>query len=272
MSLFSSLNYKDILKKTFEERKSALNDVSYQEMAQHCRVQKTYLSKVLNHDGNLNADQVFLACQYLNLNDEETQFVALTHQIQNCQIDQRKRALLKEVEKIQAQKLKTESHIRTQEVFTREQSLDDYYTDPLFVIIHMALTLETYQKDPLKLAAAISIGQDVLKTYLRKLEQMGVIEFKNSRYRIAKDNLHLSSDSPLYKAYRTMMRLKALEQMDRSEKDAFYSFSVVFSTSPKIRKLIQKKFLDLISEIQKEMAKEPETDVYQMNFDLVGWT
>ena len=55
MNIFKYLNYKVILKEKIKDLKEGRRGrFTFEALARACRIQKTYLSKVLNHDGNLN--------------------------------------------------------------------------------------------------------------------------------------------------------------------------------------------------------------------------
>ena len=48
MNIYNELDYRDILKKTIEERKKIDSSITYQAMATYTRIQKAYLSQVIN--------------------------------------------------------------------------------------------------------------------------------------------------------------------------------------------------------------------------------
>jgi transcriptional regulator with XRE-family HTH domain len=72
-------------------------------MADYCGVQRTYLSKMMNREGNLSEDQIFLASKYLGLSPEETDFLLLLRAASATEIPERRLHLESLAEKIRVQ-------------------------------------------------------------------------------------------------------------------------------------------------------------------------
>ncbi len=274
MSIYSAQNYKDVLKNTLLSKKERMGAKGYtfQKMAEVCGVQKTYLSKVLSREGHLTSDQLFLACEYLSLSLEERQFTFLLYELEKSYVEKRKEEILKEIRNIRRKHQTTDSHIKGQKVSVVAEDMSQFYLDPLQQIVHMFLSVEKFARSPSSICEILNIPKLKLTEILKKLESLKVVHYKNDRYFVSEDNLHLNSSSYLYPAYRKLMRLKAMEQIERLNSDQSYNFSVVFSTQPEIKDRIHKEFLELLTKSQKWISAAKETEVYQMNFDLFTWS
>ena len=76
MNYYEATHYKEILKENLTEKKKHISKrFTFQNMAHHCGIQKTYLSKVLGRDGNLTADQLFLASDFLGLDADQREYL-----------------------------------------------------------------------------------------------------------------------------------------------------------------------------------------------------
>lgn len=104
------------------------------------------------------------------------------------------------------------------------------------------------------------------------LERLNFIEFDGKKYSLTKQSTHLPTDSPLFQPYRAMQRLVALERIQKLPKERTYNFSVTFSANETVRMEIQKKFLTLLTDIEKLVTNAADEQVYQMNFDLFDWS
>lgn len=51
-----------------------------------------------------------------------------------------------------------------------------------------------------------------------------------------------------------------------------YNFSVIFSANPRTKQKVQTAFLDFLKLAQEMVGKAKTEEVYQMNFDLLGWS
>lgn len=273
MSVYSNLDYKSLIRARIEELQAQDGPRAYtfEALARHCRVQKTYLSKVLNREGNLNPDQLYRACEYLRFQEKEREFVFLIYEHENTQIESRRKELKAKIEAIRSSQEKTEAHLDVQTQDNQTIDLLKYYADADLVLIHMFLTIRRYALNPDLLLEDLSLGKPRLNKLLEDLEQMGVIRQEGSGWKVIKDNMHLSKTDLMYKVYRQNMRLKALEKMNKEDSQA-YSFSVAFSSEPKVREQIQENFMNFLKSTQKLVQSGQEKEVYQINFDLLSWS
>lgn len=276
-------SYKEVLKNAVLHGgpKDDGSRLTFQAMAEHCRVQKTYLSKVLNHDGHLSEDQLYLALDYLEFDDEAREFTLLLMAWEKSIVPARKASLERQIKSLRGMKLKTESNLSVETSHTQAADLTPYYLDPLMQIIHMYLTIRRFALNPDKIADSLRISLPALNRRLKNLESMGIIRLHFSserrgrieRVEVLRDNLHLPQDSVLHASYATRLRLKAMERMENAEHpDDAFRFSVIFSASPKTRERIHASFLDWLKGIQKIVQSDREEEVYQINFDLLNWT
>lgn len=273
MTVYEYQNYKFFLKDcVLQQRGKTAHKLTFELLASACRVQKTYLSKVLNKDGDLNSDQFYRCLVFLKLDENEKEFLQLVYDHQTTEVPEKKKILATKIESKQRQYLKTEANIKAESQSTSTELLNTYYLDPYFSVIHMYLTIPKYQKDSALIATELKMSPKLLTEYLDKLLEMRVVEKQHSEFKIIKDNLHLSENSPIYKAYRSLMRIKSIQQMETLPPEKSYSFSALFSTEPAAKKTIHKAFLNFLKETQKIVQKGKETDVYQMNFDLFDWS
>ena len=99
-----------------------------------------------------------------------------------------------------------------------------------------------------------------------------MVTLDSGTYQVHHDHMHLPVDSPIYRAYRTMLRLKSLERCQRLPNDRAYSFSVVFTANETIRQDIRQAFLGFLATVEAMAQGAPDEDLYQMNFDLFDWS
>lgn len=245
---------------------------TYGRLAKYCRIQKTYLSRVINHDADLSEDQLYLTSQYLQLNHEETEYLQLLHGYERTNLDGRRQQILKDIELIQSKKMKTESHLSRSEVVKPNLNIDLYYTEPWLQIIHMCLTIPKYSKQPLLLGPLLRLSETEIQGHIAALKSLKLVTESKGKVIPTKDDIHMPTEHPLYATYRTMTRLKSIEQMARLPIDKRYSFSVVFSSNPQTRAKIHQEFLQFLKKVKSLVESNKESHVYQLNFDLFDWT
>jgi hypothetical protein len=89
---------------------------------------------------------------------------------------------------------------------------------------------------------------------------------------VLKDNLHLSPESTIYRPYRTLLRFKAMERLDRLNAGDAYNYSVLFTADEEVRRRVQARFLEFLKDVQDDIQAAPAQEVYQLSFDLFRWS
>lgn len=277
-SVHSSATYKEALRGVLEDKKdSALSRHSYsfQAMAKACGVQKTYLSKVFNGDAHLNSDQLFAAARYLDLSGAELERVTLLHERERAQNPDRRAHLAQRLEELETRSLASQTHLKAKPARLQKEIESEFFLDPELQIVQLYLCIPKYAANPASLAKRMGISTTALDAKLAKLERLGFVERKGAAIRVLRNDLHLGDDSPLIGAYRSLMRLKAVERFartDASPKNAPYGFSALFSASEKTKIEIHRNFLAFLKESERLARASAPEEVYLMNFDLFGWS
>lgn len=275
MNIFTRLDYRKIIRELLLEKREAfgVSAYSFQKLADACRVQKAYLSTVLNENAHFNADQTFLACQYLGLSPQETEYLDLLQSHERSIAPERREQLTKKIEQIKRQSLKTEKNIELKPSADIEEArkMNRYFLDPYLQIIHMILMIPKYATSHELIAKALKIPKSTVDQALHELIQMRVIKLDKNKITVLKEQVHLPRDAEFFEAHRTLLRLKSLDHLKTSEDQDKYSFSVVFTCDDQTRQSIHTKFLGFLKSVQSEVSEAESTGVYQMNFDLFSW-
>ncbi len=271
---FAEHDYRKLLRESLLARKARFGRrYTFEKMAQSCRVQKAYLSKVLTGNGHLSEDQAYLICEYLGFTTLERDFILLLLALDRCSVISRQRELKAKLQNIKDLAMQTDSHIDA-EPLTDERSteLSSYYLSPLMQVVHMFLTIPKYAKNIDAIQNCLKISKEQLESLIKALERMQIVSFTDRGYKVIRDNLHLSPNSELFATYRTLHRLHAMEQIPRCDKNETYNFSAIISSSEKARNFIQEGFLELLKGAEKMVRNEPNEGVFQINFDLFNWS
>lgn len=275
MNVFELDDYKIILRSAMTERRRQFGfRFTFEKMAEACGIQKTYLSKVLNGSTHLNADQLFAACDYLQLKPPETEFVLLLRESQIVLNAKRAGLLSIKIKNARKEYLKSESVIEFDKVTTIETHKWEYYTDVDLQLVHMFMTVPEFAKEPIKICDQIGINEERLQAILLKLQLWQLIDFQKGIYKAKDPKLHLSENEPVFIAFGILHRIKTLEKLRRAkpEKSDDYFFSALFSANSALQVRLKKKILDLLKEAQREAANSKLEQVYQLNIDLFRWS
>lgn len=271
--MFDLDGYKPVLKASLLERQRRISRTyTFQNMAKACRVQKTYLSRVFNGDAHLNDDQLFLACAYLGFSEDESRYVSLLHLHERSSVAEKRERLRREIEAMRQEHLTVSRHLKAASVPLNASDYAEYYLDPSMQIVHMYLTIERYARDIGKVREQIGISEVEMTAVLARLTRLGFIAFRSGRYHVLKDGMHLPAESPLYRPYRTLLRVRALQRIEWLPPGETYNFSVLFTADDDARRRIQAHFLEFAKKVEEEVKGAPARDVYQLGFDLFKWS
>jgi uncharacterized protein (TIGR02147 family) len=277
MLFANETDYRSILRETVVSRKRFDSKINFQNLSKYMRVQKPYLSKILAGKADMNADQLFLAGEYLGFNEEEREYLGLCLELSRSVLEKRRQALFKKIKTLQNKYSKTVSHLETKK-FVDPEKLQEYYLDPVTQIVHLCLSIKRYQENLPLIAKELKIGQDKVGHALNTLTRLKIIhpsEKIDNQYEIALKNIHLSEDSFLCNPNHALLRMMAIYQIQTESispsKEKPYRLSVTFSADSEAFEILRSYFLDLVKKSEKIVDKAKLENVYQMSFDLFRW-
>jgi hypothetical protein len=274
MSVFSQRNYKSAILALLERRRSdALNASQWTNtaIATACNVQKTYWSRVVNGQADLNGDQLFLALKFLDATLDERRFITLLHQRDRSELADRRSVLDKEISAFRTQAIDAKDHVSSVKSAASADGMQLYYLDPMVQLIHLFLTIDRYAEHPEQLTTKLGIASGALNSALSLLRSLGIITTRDRRVVVLKDSMHLPANSPIIKPYQIMNRLKGLEKLQRSIGKEQHAYTLFFSADDDARAEILTKFMLFLKQVETIVRPAKCAKVFQMQFDLLDW-
>lgn len=275
--IFSCDSYKAAISAQMMELKKKFGRTySYEKMAEACRIQKSYISKVLRDEKtHFTADQLFLVAQYLNLSKSETQFLELLMARDRSASKERRVTLEQDIKKIRQQNMRTEENINNVRKVPLSEEIDlaSFFLDPDAQLVHVCLSIEKLARSLQLLAKVTGLGDSRVQRTIKKLKDLGLVYESHGQLCVKELAMHLTKDSPYFVAYRQLVRLKILERINALSVDSSYNVSVFFAGDARLQEEIQAEFLLFLKKIRAKVddCKKPES-VFQLTFDLVPWT
>lgn len=273
MNIYNYTNYKSYIKDWVEAQKNLGMKVTYSSLADIARIQKTYLSKVINDlNVHLSQDQTFLISEYIGHNDNEKQYFELLLDYMRTDLIARKKDLKRKINELKSKELKPENHLKVNNLLPQEdfQEYSHYHLDPWNQIIHMALTIPYFQKSPLKIASSLHMPEEEFTRRLQLLKKIGVISI-DKKISVLKDSLHLSRQSPSFWPWHKQISSSSHERSRLQNNEIDLNFSVTFTANEDVFNQIKVKFLSFMESCQSDVKSAPSEKLYQLNFDLIDW-
>ena len=145
--MLSESNYRQIIREVVEERKSIDGKINFQAIGESTRIPKSYISKVTTEKAHFNCDQLCAICEYLGFNEIQIRYMMLLLELERCTQKKHKYILSKDVSAIRNKVLDSAKYISAKSDKLSDESLRDYYIDPLNQIVHICLSIPRYQKE-----------------------------------------------------------------------------------------------------------------------------
>jgi uncharacterized protein (TIGR02147 family) len=275
MNIYLVRDYRQILRQLVELRRLHDPRANFQSLAKAARIQKSYMSKVVTGRAHLTTDQMFLVCRHLELDGEAARYLELLLEWERTGVEVRRRELSRLIEEARAPHLESQAHLLAEPVTVSTGGLTDYYLDPLNQIVHVCLFIEAFRKDSALLARELHQPPERIVGALSTLERLGLVRRragKGAGWELVTTNLHLTRQSPVYRPWRSQLKLMALTRLDMMQATDSYSFANVFSGDRATFEAIRVKFLEFLKDADQMIKPAPDRNVFQMSFDLFPWT
>ncbi|MFN9938169.1 MAG: helix-turn-helix domain-containing protein, partial [bacterium] len=119
-----------------EERKKIDPSMTFQVFASAIKVPKSYLSKALRGDADINFDQLYLAAKFLGYTQEQHAYLEMLLQLERCSVHERRKNLQQQISAFRDKHLQTHQHIEATRAQPDQQDLSQYYYEPINQIVH----------------------------------------------------------------------------------------------------------------------------------------
>lgn len=270
--MLSSFRYRDFIKSAIGRAKERGEELTFQQLAEAMRVQKSYLSRVMADKAELSSDQIFLLAKFLRLNAKETEFLHTCLEWERSGLKERRTQLKEQLESLRKSLLESKEHINAPKIELDAAALQQYYLNPTMLIVHMAIAIPRYQTNVSLLAKDLRMAEADAERCLLKLVEMGLVEQRKNTFSPRIEALHLPRESPLYVPWRNALRALANGKLQFSNDQNAQSFHVLFSGDKEAAEKIWSDFLKFIQRTETTVRKAPCEDVYQLSFELIPWT
>lgn len=167
-------SYKMFLKSYLEQP----NSFSITDLAKRSRIQRQYLSRVLNQNAHFSEDQAWMVSHVLALSDLETDYFIHLVRLERTALPWVQKKLKEKSHQIKEQNdaFNARLHKETQIVDDTNEHIKEYYLNLRLQLAHALLFLQKYEQDPLQLCDALDIEEDELIDLLKRLERMSFIK------------------------------------------------------------------------------------------------
>lgn len=252
MLVYEFESYKEFLKSYIKENKKP---GIIGELANASGCDRSYLSQIFNSKVQLTPDHLNGICEFLDLNEEEENYLTLLLLYERASDLNYKKKLEFKIKQTQNRKLSVSEKITSESIDLNSEYLKMYYSSWIYSAIHILSSNNDYQT-PESIAQKLNLKISKVKKCLDDLRKHNLVSFDGKKYKHNGQNLHLAIDSPLVLQNHLNWRVEAVKDSDN--KDSLH-YTSVFTVSKSHIKDIKKNILKLI-ENKRKLVTESGTE------------
>lgn len=260
------LGYRQLLKVLVEEKNLTGEAMSFSKLASLAKIQRSYLSQVVNLKHHLSNDQLYAICEVLQLSKDVRQHLMLLSEWERCKLDPRKMDLERKLAAIEE---KDQGKIFSEAEF-KQDALDDYFCDPLGEVALKFLSIESFRKNPAMIQQRLGLSSSRWQEILRTLEESGFIICQNQAIRVLKSAVFPAEESAAEKIRNIQGRLKVVHQKLKQRNIDEFLYNWWFIANPNRKRQLKIEYLQLLQSIYQDSLRVPHKDVYQLSIDLLS--
>lgn len=264
MILLNFADYRDYLKahiKTLPNK--GRGELS--KIAQHLRVNTTWISQILSGAKQFNIDQAVELGAYLDLSDIEIEYFILLIQSERAATHKARAFLKKKIESIKSESMKLQNQI------TFEKSLNDkekaiFYSSWIYSAVH--LFTSTSEK-------GVSLDEVMNRFDLKRTRAVDILNFllqtnlclkKNDYYLSSTQSTFIDRDSPFLLKHHSNWRIKAIEKSEHLGEEELM-FTAPISLSKSDFKEIREELVRSLKKISQRVQASKSESIANLNID-----
>jgi uncharacterized protein (TIGR02147 family) len=265
MSPFQHSNYRTYLKDRLSNMpKAGRGEIG--RMAVALNVHSTLISLVMSGERDLNQEQAFDLCAYLELTEAETEYFCLLVQRERAGNKRYESHLLNKLKKLRTESQKIQNRFEHDKKITEEER-STFYSHWIYSAVRLYCSTHESGRNLDQIIERFQIPRPRALEILSFLQSAGLVSESGGRYTMHVKRTFLEQGSPHLPRHHTNWRLRALTYADSlTDKELMFTSPMSLSRQDfgKLREMIA-ELLKNTSEVVKD---SPAEDVACLNVDL----
>ncbi len=266
MNIYEFTDYKDFIS-AYVVALPGKGRGEYGRLAKAANISSTLVSQVFNGDRELTLEQSFLIAEYLNLNNDESDYFELLVLFRRSGIKKQQDLYFKKINSISKKNKSFKAVVKPKSLELSPSEEMIYHTEWIHSAVRLLSEVKTYQTIE-GLARKLKVEAPQVRQSAEFLKNVGLVEYVNGKVRGLKSNLHLEKASPLTYLRQLTWRMKALENFQRKNPDD-YTFNALVTLEErqieKIKDILKEGVVKIGTQVEK--TKKPE-EMMCLNIDF----
>lgn len=235
------------------------------ELAEFINIHPTSLSQVLRGNRFFTDEQVFLLGEFLNLNEIESQYIFLLHQINITQNKNFKSRLTKRKDALKRKSLNLSTRLNKDKILSDEEKAI-FYSSWHYTCVWVFLSLGK-GKNKEDIITRFNFNTKIVNEVLDFLIKADLAYLENGLYHHKINRTHIEKTSPFLKQHHANWRIKSIQKKDNSEIEDL-SFTAPLSLSKKDFDFLREEMVQLIKKVSDKVTETNPEEVYCFNLDF----
>ena len=231
-------------------------------------VSSSLVSQVLGGEKSFTADQASDLCDFLGLNEIESDYLQLLVELDRSGNVKYREKISRRIEQLRAQASRIGKRVPRHKELTDEQRAI-YYSSWLYTGVRNLSALPNVRSAD-AIAERLRLEPATVNRVVRFLIENGLCREEAGALTYGPASVHVDKDSPFANKHHQNWRIQAMQQMERKrDEDVFFTgpMSLSAEAAAQIRRLLP----DMIQTIMKISGPSPSETVACLNIDWFGY-
>lgn len=268
MKVYEYSNHRTLVRGLIQQAKKDHPDLTLGRIAEASGITPSFLSQVLGGDHEFSNDQIFMIGRFFKLDEDELEYLVLLNEYHRCSLQERRRDLKRDLEKIQDAHLRVVEYIPYDHIDTGSTPMDDLLCDTAATLMEAHFVTEENLKDPLRVKKKMGLSDEDFARGLGLLEKARFIESDGKGYRRVVGETMIYKINVAAKFNAVYSRLKAVEKLFANDPSDLIG-TLVFCANDDFVQKTKARLLEFLNQALDEAEKDEDRDeVYFVNLDL----
>jgi transcriptional regulator with XRE-family HTH domain len=260
-------NYRTIIREIVEARSAKKDGMSFTKLANVCRIQRSYLSQVINLKNHFSNDQLYAICEALELPKSQRDYLMLLSEYERCKNQERKAYLEQKIRKLHD----AEAGLASGMSEALRDALDDYFCDPWAEIVLNFFRIDHYARNPDEIREIVGMTRRRWDIVMKTLRDCQFIVDGPDRILTPKGFPVPEENSPADRLRHIMARMRVAQQKLKQRYIDDFLYNLWYTTTRDAKKQLKINQLHLLRRIHEEARKTKQEKIYQLTLDVLSF-
>ncbi|MEN0059908.1 MAG: TIGR02147 family protein [Bdellovibrio sp.] len=235
----------------------------YRRLAQALSVSTTMISQVFKGDKHLSLELAAEMCEYLELDDDETDFFLLLVEYERAGSHKLQKRFLKQIKSQQERSKKLENRHKDKEL--GEEARTVFYSSWIYAGVRMLADTGLYN-DAEVLATRLNLPRNSVQKVLDFLLAHNLLVQEKNKLKLGPARTHLPTSSPLGSRYLQTWHIQATSKIHQIRDEDFY-YSAPMALSEEVAAWVRQELPAFVERISSKVIPSKSEVVRCLNID-----